>query len=78
MFEVAEAYDAMMGRSSRQLSATLARVTGGEDRRHRSFQGFVEYARTNVTDPRVIFEIGDAQDLLCRRVVRSMHGIAHC
>jgi hypothetical protein len=50
MFEVAEAYKAMMGWWSRQLSATLARVTGGEDRRHRSFQGFVEYARTNVTD----------------------------
>ena len=90
MFEVAEAYEVMMGRWSRQLaplfvefvgvrdgekvldvgcgtgslSATLARVTGaskivGID----PSKGFIEYARTQVTDPRVTFELGDAQDL---------------
>ena len=90
MFEVAEAYEVMMGRWSRQLaplfvefvgvrdgdtvldagcgtgslSATLVRVTGaskivGID----PSKGFIEYARTLVTDPRVTFELGDAQDL---------------
>ena len=90
MFEVAEAYEVMMGRWSRQLaplfvefvgvrdgervldvgcgtgslSATLARVTGaskivGID----PSKGFIEYARTQVTDPRVTFELGDAQEL---------------
>ncbi|HMF51945.1 MAG TPA: methyltransferase domain-containing protein [Candidatus Saccharimonadales bacterium] len=90
MFEVAEAYEEMMGRWSRQLaplfvefagvrdgdivldvgcgtgalSATLARVTGaskivGID----PSNGFIEYARTQVADPRVTFELGDAQDL---------------
>jgi len=90
MFEVAEAYEAMMGRWSRQLaplfvefagvcdgekvldvgcgtgalSATLARVTGaakivGID----PSNGFIEYARTQVDDPRVTFEVGDAQNL---------------
>ena len=90
MFERAEAYEAMMGRWSRQLaplfvefagvrdgekvldvgcgtgslSATLARVTGaskivGID----PSNGFVDYARANVTDPRVTFELGDAQEL---------------
>ena len=90
MFEVAEAYEVMMGRWSRQLaplfvefagvrdgdsvldvgcgtgalSATLARVTGaskivGID----PSTGFIEYARTQVADPRVTFELGDAQDL---------------
>ena len=34
-----------------------------EDPRHRSFQGIVGYARSHVTDPRVIFELGDAQAL---------------
>jgi hypothetical protein len=34
-----------------------------EDRWHRSFQGIVGYARSRVTDPRVTFEIGDAQAL---------------
>ena len=78
MFERAEAYEAMMGRWSRQLaplfvefagvrdgekvldvgcgtgslSATLARITGaskivGID----PSNGFVDYARANVTDP---------------------------
>jgi ubiquinone/menaquinone biosynthesis C-methylase UbiE len=46
------------------LSATLAKVTGaskivGID----PFKGFIEYARRQVADPRIIFEIGDAQDL---------------
>ena len=90
MFEVAEAYEVMMGRWSRQLaplfvefvsvrdgervldvgcgtgslSATLVRVTGaskivGID----PSKGFIEYARTLVTDPRVTFELGDAQEL---------------
>ena len=90
MFEVAEAYEAMMGRWSRQLaplfvefvgvrdgdkvldvgcgtgslSATLARVTGavkivGID----PSNGFIEYARTQIADPRVTFEVGDAQNL---------------
>ena len=90
MFEVAEAYEAMMGRWSRQLaplfvefvgvrdgeivldvgcgtgslSATLARLTGaskivGID----PSSGFIEYARTQVADPRVTFEVGDAQKL---------------
>jgi ubiquinone/menaquinone biosynthesis C-methylase UbiE len=90
MFEVAEAYEVMMGRWSRQLaplfvefvgvldgekvldvgcgtgslSATLASVTGaskivGIDPSH----GFIEYARTQIADPRVNFEVGDAQNL---------------
>jgi ubiquinone/menaquinone biosynthesis C-methylase UbiE len=90
MFEVAEAYEAMMGRWSRQLaplfvefvgvqegekvldagcgtgslSATLARVTGaskigGID----PSKGFVEYTRATVTDRRVSFDVGDAQEL---------------
>lgn len=90
MFEVAEAYEVMMGRWSRQLapsfvefvgvrdgekvldagcgtgslSVTLARVTEaskivGID----PSKGFIEYARTQVTDPRVTFEVGDAQNL---------------
>ena len=90
MFEVAEAYEVMMGRWSRQLaplfvefvgvrdgesvldvgcgtgslSATLASVTGaskivGID----PSNGFIEYARTQIADPRVTFEVGDAQNL---------------
>ena len=90
MFEVAEAYEVMMGRWSRQLaplfvefvgvrdsekvldvgcgtgslSATLASVTGaskivGID----PSNGFIEYARTQIADPRVTFEVGDAQAL---------------
>src|SRR5688572_13684480 len=90
MFEIAEAYEVMMGRWSRQLaplfvefvgvrdgdkvldigcgtgslSATLARVTGaskivGID----PSNGFIEYARTQIADPRVTFEVGDAQAL---------------
>jgi ubiquinone/menaquinone biosynthesis C-methylase UbiE len=90
MFEVAEAYEVMMGRWSRQLaplfvefvgvrdgekvldvgcgtgslSATLARVTRavkivGID----PSNGFIEYARTQFSDPRVNFDVGDAQTL---------------
>ena len=90
MFEVAEAYEVMMGRWSRQLaplfvefvgvrdgervldvgcgtgslSATLSRVSGastivGID----PSNGFIEYARTQIADPRVTFEVGDAQAL---------------
>ena len=90
MFEVADAYEVMMGRWSRQLaplfvefvgvrygdkvldvgcgtgslSATLARVTGamkivGIDRSN----GFIEYARMQIADPRVIFNLGDALNL---------------
>jgi ubiquinone/menaquinone biosynthesis C-methylase UbiE len=92
MFEVAEAYEVMMGRWSRQLaplfvefvgvrdgekvldvgcgtgslSATLASVTGaskivGID----PSDGFIEYARTQIVNPRVTFEVGDAQNLHC-------------
>jgi ubiquinone/menaquinone biosynthesis C-methylase UbiE len=90
MFEVADAYEVMMGRWSRQLaplfvefvgvrygdkvldvgcgtgslSATLARVTGatkivGIDRSN----GFIEYARMQIADPRVTFNLGDALNL---------------
>jgi ubiquinone/menaquinone biosynthesis C-methylase UbiE len=90
MFEVAEAYEKMMGRWSRQLaplfvefvgvrdgekvldvgcgtgslSATLASVTVaskiiGID----PSKGFIEYAQTQINDPRVTFEVGDAQNL---------------
>ena len=90
MFEVAEAYEVMMGRWSRQLaplfvefagvrdgdvvldvgcgtgslSSTLARITRaakivGVD----PSAGFIEAARSQITDPRVTIELGDAQDL---------------
>ena len=86
MFEVAEAYEVMMGRWSRQLaplfvefvgvrvldagcgtgslSATLARVTRaskivGID----PSKGSIDYAREQIADPRVSFEVGDAQNL---------------
>jgi ubiquinone/menaquinone biosynthesis C-methylase UbiE len=90
MFEMGEAYEAMMGRWSRQLASLfidfvgvrdtdrvldvgcgtgslttiLAKVTGaakivGID----PSNGFIEYARSQNADPRVIFEIGDAQQL---------------
>ena len=89
MFEVAEAYEQILGRWSRQLaplfvdfvgvtegetvldvgcgtgslSATLA-VTGaskivGID----PSKGFIEYARTQISDPRVTFDVGDAENL---------------
>jgi ubiquinone/menaquinone biosynthesis C-methylase UbiE len=53
-----------VGCGTGSLSATLAKVTGasrivGID----PSNGFVEYARTKVTDPRVTFELGDAQSL---------------
>jgi SAM-dependent methyltransferase len=105
MFEVAEAYEVMMGRWSRQLaplfvdfagvrdgetvldvgcgtgslSATLARVTEaskivGID----ASSGFVEYARTQNADPRVTFEVGDAQALpYPDESFDRFHGITH-
>jgi ubiquinone/menaquinone biosynthesis C-methylase UbiE len=53
-----------VGCGTGSLSATLARVTGlskivGID----PSNGFVDYARTQITDPRVTFEVGDAQNL---------------
>ena len=88
MFEVAEAYEAMMGRWSRQLaplfidfvgvrdtdkvldvgcgtgSLTLARVTGASKIVGiEPSNGFIEYARSQNADPRVAFEVGDAQQL---------------
>jgi ubiquinone/menaquinone biosynthesis C-methylase UbiE len=46
------------------VAATLARVTGASMIDGiESFQGIVGYARSHVTDPRVIFELCDAQDL---------------
>ena len=90
MFEVAEAYEAMMGRWSRQLAprfidfvrvrdadsvldvgcgtgslaATLAKVTKaskivGID----PSNGFIAYARAQNSDPRLVFDVGDAQQL---------------
>ena len=53
-----------VGCGTGSLSATLAKVTGtskivGID----PSKGFIDYARTQIADPRVIFEVGDAQDL---------------
>src|SRR5688572_30754700 len=53
-----------VGCGTGSLSATLARVTQaskivGID----PSNGFIEYARTQVADPRVTFELGDAQNL---------------
>ena len=52
------------GYGTGSLSATLAKVTGaseivGID----PSKAFIEYARIQVADPRVSFEVGDAQDL---------------
>jgi ubiquinone/menaquinone biosynthesis C-methylase UbiE len=90
MYEDAEAYEAMMGRWSRELAplfinfvgvreadkvldvgcgtgsltTTLARVTGASKIVGiEPSGGFVEYARAQNVDPRVAFEIGDAQKL---------------
>jgi ubiquinone/menaquinone biosynthesis C-methylase UbiE len=53
-----------VGCGTGSLAATLARVTKaskivGID----PSNGFIEYARAQNTDPRVIFEVGDAQQL---------------
>ncbi len=53
-----------VGCGTGSLSATLAKVTGtskivGID----PSKGFIDYARTQIADPRVTFEVGDAQDL---------------
>ena len=90
MYEDAEAYEATMGRWSRQLAplfinfvgvreadkvldvgcgtgsltTTLARVTGASKIVGiEPSGGFVEYARAQNVDPRVAFEVGDAQKL---------------
>jgi ubiquinone/menaquinone biosynthesis C-methylase UbiE len=90
MFEVAESYEAMMGRWSRQLAplfiefvgvrdadkvldigcgtgsltTTLARVTGASKIVGiEPSSSFIDYARTQIADPRVTFELGDAQQL---------------
>jgi len=53
-----------VGCGTGSLSATLARVTAaskivGID----PSKGFIDYARTQIADPRVIFEVGDAQNM---------------
>jgi ubiquinone/menaquinone biosynthesis C-methylase UbiE len=53
-----------VGCGTGSLSATLAKVTGaskivGID----PSKGFIDYARTQIADPQVTFEIGDAQNL---------------
>jgi len=90
MFEVAEAYEAMMGRWSRQLAplfidfvgvrdadkvldvgcgtgslaTTLAKVTGASKIVGiEPSSSFIDYARTQNSDARVTFEVGDAQQL---------------
>ena len=90
MFEVAKAYEAMMGRWSRQLAplfidfvgvrdadkvldvgcgtgsltTTLARVTGASKIVGiEPSSSFIDYARAQISDPRVTFEVGDAQQL---------------
>jgi SAM-dependent methyltransferase len=92
MFEVAEAYEASMGRWSRQLAPLFVKFAGARDGETildvgcgtgsltRALvaatkttkivgidpsEGFVEYARSQITDPRVSFEVGDAQELPC-------------
>ena len=99
MFEVAETYEQIPGRWSRQLaplfvdfvgvmegetvldvgcgtgslSATLA-VTGaskivGID----PSRGFIEYARTQISDPRVTFDVGDAENLPYPKTLSISH-----
>ena len=90
MFEVAEAYEAAMGRWSRHLAPLFVEFAGVRDgetildvgcgtgsltRALASAtkaakivgidpsKGFIDYARTQVIDPRVSFEEGDAQAL---------------
>jgi ubiquinone/menaquinone biosynthesis C-methylase UbiE len=90
MFEVAEAYEVMMGRWSRQLAPLFVRFTGvaGGDvvldvgcgtgalsstlaSMTRAAKivgidpsaGFIQAARSQITDPRVTIELGDAQNL---------------
>jgi ubiquinone/menaquinone biosynthesis C-methylase UbiE len=53
-----------VGCGTGSLSATLAKVSGaskivGIDRS----KGFIEYARSKLADPRVTFELGDAESL---------------
>jgi ubiquinone/menaquinone biosynthesis C-methylase UbiE len=90
MFDVAEAYEAMMGRWSRQLAplfvefagvsegdtvldvgcgtGTLTRILARVTRASKIVgidpsSSFIEYARTQISDPQVTFEVGDAQNL---------------
>lgn len=90
MFEVAEAYEAMMGRWSRQLAPVFVQFAGVGDgdivldvgcgtgallstlasmtRAAKIVgidpsEGFVQAARSQITDPRVTIELGDAQNL---------------
>ena len=90
MFEVAEAYEEMMGRWSRQLaplfvefvgvrngdvvldvgcgtgslSSTLARTThAAKIVAIDPSAGFIQAAQSQIPDPRVTFELGDAQNL---------------
>jgi ubiquinone/menaquinone biosynthesis C-methylase UbiE len=56
-----------VGCGTGSLSATLARVTKaaqivGID----ASKGFIDYARTQIADPQVTFEMGDAQNRLTR------------
>lgn len=90
MFEVAEAYEQMMGRFSRQLAPLFVRFAGVSDgdvvldvgcgtgalaatiasmtRAAKIFgidpsAAFIQWARSQITDPRVNIEWGDAQHL---------------
>src|SRR5688572_15477880 len=89
MFEVAEAYEQILGRWSRQLaplfvdfvgvtdgetvldvgcgtgslSATLALTGASKIVGIDPSRGFIEYARTQISDPRVTFDVGDAENL---------------
>lgn len=89
MFEVAEAYEQILGRWSRQLaslfvdfvgvrdgekvldvgcgtgslSATLAATAATKIVGIDPSRGFIEYARTQISDPRVTFDVGDAENL---------------
>jgi ribosomal protein L11 methylase PrmA len=62
------------------LSSTLANMTRaakivGID----PSAAFIQAARSQITDPRVTIELGDAQSLpICGRVVRPMPGVAQC
>ena len=106
MFEVAEAYEVMMGRWSRQLAPLFVEFAGVRDgdivldagcgtgslvsdfgqsyteRRRLSAsilpKGFIDYARTQIADPRVTFEVGDAQELpFSDGSFDRCHGITH-
>ena len=53
-----------VGCGTGSLSATLAKVTGASEIVGIDLsKGLIEYARTTVTDRRVTFDVGDAQEL---------------